>query len=154
MIQDWIERQPDLLGLDLLIIGREVATSHGGWIDLLGIDDEGDLAILELKRDRTPREVIAQVLDYASWVANLKTREVHDIALRYLKKLSIKYPWSGLKLPFPETLNESHTMVIIASSFDAIIGAHCGAKRAIHVVNRCSDKLPPVLTERHSRHDW
>jgi RecB family endonuclease NucS len=47
MMQDWIERQPDLLGLDLLIIGREVATSHGGWIDLLGIDDDGDLAILD-----------------------------------------------------------------------------------------------------------
>jgi hypothetical protein len=29
----------------------------------------------------------------------------------------------------------------------------CGAKRAIHVANRCSDKLPRVSTERHSRHD-
>src|SRR5208337_1771351 len=29
----------------------------------------------------------------------------------------------------------------------------CGAKRAIHVANWCSDKLHRVSTERHSRHD-
>src|SRR3954466_5078484 len=86
MIQDWIERDPELLGLDLLIIGREVTTADGGSIDLLGIDDEGNLAILELKRDRTPRDVIAQVLDYASWVTELTEREVKEIAQRYLKK--------------------------------------------------------------------
>src|SRR5437870_3495998 len=80
MIQGWISEHPELFGLNLLIIGREVATAHGGSIDLLGIDDEGDLAILELKRDRTPREIIAQVLDYASWVAKLTTQSVHEIA--------------------------------------------------------------------------
>jgi RecB family endonuclease NucS len=67
MIQEWIAKGPELLGLDLLIIGKEVGTPYGGSIDLLGIDDEGNLAILELKRDRTPRDIIAQVLDYASW---------------------------------------------------------------------------------------
>jgi RecB family endonuclease NucS len=59
MIQNWIERQPDLLGLELLIIGREVVAPDRGRVDLLGIDQDGNLAILELKRDRTPREVIA-----------------------------------------------------------------------------------------------
>jgi Endonuclease NucS len=119
MIQGWIEKKPELLGLNLLIIGREVVTTYGGSIDLLGIDDAGNLAILELKRDRTPREIIAQVLDYASWIVTLKTREVRDIAFKYLK--------TDLELPFrerfgesePETLNENHTMVIIASVFDA-----------------------------------
>jgi RecB family endonuclease NucS len=86
MIHNWIAERPELLGLDLLIIGREVVAPDRGRIDLLGIDEDGNLAILELKRDRTPREVIAQVLDYASWVTTLSTREIHDIALRYLKK--------------------------------------------------------------------
>ena len=76
MIQNWIAQKPDFLGLDLFIIGREVMTPD----DLLGIDEKGYLAILELKRDRTPRQVIAQVLDYASWVVMLKTSEVNDIA--------------------------------------------------------------------------
>jgi hypothetical protein len=34
MIQNWIAQKPDLLGLDLLIIGREVMTPDGGRIDL------------------------------------------------------------------------------------------------------------------------
>jgi RecB family endonuclease NucS len=76
MIQNWIAERPELLGLDLLIIGREVVAPDRGRIDLLGKDEEGNLSILELKRDRTPREVIAQALDYASWIVTLSTREV------------------------------------------------------------------------------
>jgi hypothetical protein len=119
MIQGWIAQRPELLGLDLLIIGREVATTYGGSIDLLGIDDEGNLAILELKRDRTPRDIIAQVLDYASWVANLSTREVQEIALRHLGRGLEQAFNDRFKTTLPETLNENHTMVIIASAFDA-----------------------------------
>jgi hypothetical protein len=120
MIQSWIEERPDLLGLDtLLIIGREVPTTYGGSIDLLGIDDEGNVFVLELKRERTPRDVIAQVLDYASWVAKLTTQEVREIAARYLdKSLDVAFR-ERFKTDLPETLNENHTMVIIASAFDA-----------------------------------
>jgi len=119
MIQGWIEQRPELLGLNLLIIGREVVTTYGGFIDLLGIDDEGNLAILELKRDRTPRDIIAQVLDYASWIVTLKTREVRDIAVKYLKRdLELAFR-ERFGTTLPETLNESHTMAIIASAFDA-----------------------------------
>ena len=46
MIQNWIAERPELLGLDLLIIGREVVASDRGRIDLLGIDEEGNLSIL------------------------------------------------------------------------------------------------------------
>jgi Endonuclease NucS len=119
MIQNWIAEKPELLGLDLLIIGREVVITDRGRIDLLGIDEDGDLAILELKRDRTPREIIAQVLDYASWVVTLSTRQVHDYALRYLKR-DLKAAFrERFESELPEALNENHTMVIIASAFDA-----------------------------------
>jgi hypothetical protein len=118
MIHNWIAERPELLGLDLLIIGREVVAPDRGRLDLLGIDEDGNLAIVELKRDRTPREVIAQVLDYASWIATLQTRAIHEIALRYLKtdlELAFKEKF-GTALP--EALNESHSMVIVASRFD------------------------------------
>lgn len=65
-----------------MIIGREVEAAAGR-IDLLGITGDGGLRLIELKRDRTPREVIAQVLDYASWVSKLTTPEVHRIAEDY-----------------------------------------------------------------------
>ena len=40
---EWAAADPGLLGLDICIIGRQVKTAHGGRIDLLGIDQEGDL---------------------------------------------------------------------------------------------------------------
>jgi hypothetical protein len=55
-LEDLIEHDPAILGYPLLIIGRQVATRSGGIIDLLGVDEEGNLHVLELKRARTPRE--------------------------------------------------------------------------------------------------
>jgi hypothetical protein len=119
MIETWLARQPDLLGLDVLIIGRQVVTDFGGRVDLLGIDADGDLVIVELKRDRTPREIIAQILDYASWVTALSTRQVHDIANSYLKRqLELAFR-ERFEDALPQNLNENHTMVIVASAFDA-----------------------------------
>ena len=118
-IERWLARQPDLLGLDVLIIGRQVITDFGGRIDLLAIDGDGDIVIIELKRDRTPREVIAQVLDYASWVTSLSTRQVHDLAMGYLKCPLDAAFRDRFQSSLPATLNENHTMVIVASAFDA-----------------------------------
>src|SRR5712671_3818159 len=118
MIQSWLAHQPELLGLDVLIIGREVVTAFGGRIDLLGMDAEGDLVIIELKRDRTPREIIAQILDYASWIVSLSTREVHEIAVKHLGR-SLELAFSEHhESALPEALNSDHTMVIVASAFD------------------------------------
>ena len=58
-------------GTDLLIIGRQVQTGFGGVIDLLALDAEGRVHVVELKRARTPRDVVAQTLDYGSWVKDL-----------------------------------------------------------------------------------
>lgn len=43
----------------LLLIGRQVPTAFGKFIDLLAVDSDGSLVVIELKRDRTPREVEA-----------------------------------------------------------------------------------------------
>lgn len=118
LIEDWVARQPDLLGLDILIIGRQVQTEFGGRIDLLGIDVDGNLVIVELKRDRTPRDIIAQVLDYASWVSALSTRAVHDVALRHLGRSLEAAFRERFEAALPQTLNATHTMVIVASAFD------------------------------------
>ena len=85
-IEDWIAGDPSILGLDLLIIARQLTTDFGGRIDLLGIDRAGDLTLIEMKRDRTPREVISQTLDYGSWVKGLTTPRIHGIAKTYLKR--------------------------------------------------------------------
>ncbi len=61
-IEKWIKGDIALLAPDLLVIGQQVPTAYGKFIDLLCMDDEGGLVIVELKRDKTPREVTAQAL--------------------------------------------------------------------------------------------
>lgn len=118
-IEQWIYDNPKIVNLDVLPIGRQVRTDFGGEIDILAIDSDGNLVIIELKRDRTPRDVTAQIIDYASWVARLTPREVHEIALTKLGRRLDEVFRERFGLPPPEALNASHRMVIVASEFDA-----------------------------------
>lgn len=43
-------------GRDMLIVGQQVRTERGDRLDILGTDVDGDLHIIELKRDRKPRD--------------------------------------------------------------------------------------------------
>lgn len=60
----------------LLLIGRQVETDYGKLIDLLAMDADGNLVVIEIKRDKTPRDVVAQLLDYGSWVRGLKDEDI------------------------------------------------------------------------------
>ena len=66
LLADWIANDPSIIGLGVLALGRQFITDHNGRIDILAMDREGSLAIIELKRDRTPRDIVAHTLDYAS----------------------------------------------------------------------------------------
>ncbi|MEE4119046.1 MAG: hypothetical protein V2I65_08525 [Paracoccaceae bacterium] len=59
MLEDMIVAQPRILSSEWMLIGRQVDTGLGGRIDLLAIAPDGTLVLVELKRDRTPREVVA-----------------------------------------------------------------------------------------------
>jgi hypothetical protein len=97
---------------------RQVGTFYGGRIDLLGINSEGNLVILELKKDKTPRNVVAQTLDYASWVKDLTYLEIEAIAFKYLNKnLNVAFS-ERFQTDLPQELNKEHSIVIIASELD------------------------------------
>jgi hypothetical protein len=91
-------------------------------IDLLCLDHNGDTVIVELKRDKTPREITAQVLDYASWVKDLSNEKLTGIADRYLQERKGSTLEQAFRerfgLELPEVLNESHGMLIVASQVD------------------------------------
>ncbi len=67
----------------ILIIGRQVTTNHNTFIDLLGIDRQGNTVTIELKREKTPRETIAQILEYASYIENLDYEQLNEIYQNY-----------------------------------------------------------------------
>jgi hypothetical protein len=79
LIESAVESAPELLGVDVLIVGRQVPTPSGP-LDLLALDSEGHLVVVENKRDRTPRDVLAQTLDYAAYASTLA---FDDVALIY-----------------------------------------------------------------------
>ena len=70
-LETWIDKDPTILGLDLVLIGRQVQTPFRGRIDLLALDRQGSCVILKLEKGRSPRDVVTQLLDYESWVCDL-----------------------------------------------------------------------------------
>ncbi len=67
----------------ILIIGRQVTTNLNTFIDLLGIDQFGNTVIIELKREKTPRETLAQLIEYASYIDNLDYDQLNEIYQNY-----------------------------------------------------------------------
>lgn len=118
-LEELIEADPAILGEALLFIGRQVPTAHGKFIDLLAVDAEGMLHVLELKRDRTPRDVVAQTLDYGSWVETLSHDEVLSIFEEYRPGVALEEAFSErFGGPPPEELNTGHTLTVVASEVD------------------------------------
>lgn len=119
-LEGWIASDISIISSNLLVIGRQVPTDFGGVIDLLGMEENGDIVIIELKRGKTPREITAQTLDYASWVKNLTAEEIQNIANKYLESVGFDAAYQKkFNHDLPESINERHRMLIVGSEIDS-----------------------------------
>ena len=90
-LENWLENSPrqTLVREDFLWIGRQTSITDEDsstiFSDLLGVDSEGNFVIAELKKGRTPRDIVAQLLDYAAWADRLSEPDIRDIAETYFK---------------------------------------------------------------------
>lgn len=119
-LEDWLESDISILDENLLVIGRQVRTDYGGEIDLFCLDGDGNCVVLELKKGKTPREVTAQALDYASWVKELTDGKISEIADRHFKS-SDSLPNAFAERfedELPDALNQSHRALTVASAMD------------------------------------
>ena len=119
-LEDMLSEDPSMSGTELFIIGRQVQTSHGGYIDLLALDADGRAHVLELKRDRTPRDVVAQALDYGSWVQGLGLEDLEQIYLDHQggeTQLGEAFA-ERFDSPLPDVVNAEQQFTIIASELD------------------------------------
>jgi hypothetical protein len=119
-LEEMIVAAPAILSDEWMLIGRQEDTGTGGRIDLLAIAPDGSLVLIELKRDRTPRDVVAQALDYASWVERLRPQEITAIYSRFAPGRSLQDDFRskfGEALD-EEQLNQSHQIIIVAAGLD------------------------------------
>jgi len=125
-LENMITADVSILNEQWILIGRQVATPYNKWIDLLAIDASGSLIVIELKKRKTPREIIAQAIDYASWVRTLDAAAIADIYKNFSNSYNLSaktldealYQKYGIKLEEDE-LNSSHQIAIVTSELDS-----------------------------------
>ena len=111
----------EILSKDWLVISNQVKTKAGKLIDILCMDHDGDMVVVELKKDLTPREVTAQVIDYAASVSKMSVEEIAQLYLSFtagsetlndafLKKFKAELDESSV--------NQKVKMVIVAAKMD------------------------------------
>jgi len=115
-LEPWIESNPEIVGAGIAIIGRQVSTQSGP-IDLLGIDQLGNPVIIELKRDRLPREALAQAVDYASAVSSWSIEKLSEICLEKHGQSLEEYLGQVFEDVDVESLNINDTQRIILVGF-------------------------------------
>lgn len=125
-LEEILDKNIGIASPNWLVIGRQLHTDHGQTIDLLAIDRDANLVVLELKRDKTYRDIVAQVLDYGSWVRELKDERIAQIFDEYQNRWHNKGEPISIDEAFkktfgvavPDDMNSTHELVIVASGLD------------------------------------
>ena len=118
-LEKWLKTNPKILGDNILIFGEQVWTKSGP-LDYLGIDNNGNLVIVELKRDKLARDVLAQAIDYASDVANYDIEKLNEICLKYsgnsLEDYIVEY-FDNIELD-DLLINQAQRLLLVGFSID------------------------------------
>jgi hypothetical protein len=77
MLERILVKSPSLLANGIKLVGRQSET-QGGPLDLLGVDEDGRMVVFELKRGTVTRDAVAQIVDYASFLATLSAEELNS----------------------------------------------------------------------------
>ncbi|MYI18886.1 MAG: DUF91 domain-containing protein, partial [Acidimicrobiia bacterium] len=78
MLEDVLVANPDMLMRGLRLVGRQLPVETG-YVDLLGIDEDGRLVVFELKREKLTRDAVAQILDYCSHLEALPDSDLASL---------------------------------------------------------------------------
>lgn len=120
--EKWLIEDISILSQNLAVIGSQVVSPYGKKIDILAMNSIGELVIIEFKRDKSNREVIAQVLDSATWIKDLYYDELTNILNTYgeseYKDIEEFFAATFNKNAEEIELNSDHQMIIVGSEID------------------------------------
>lgn len=111
----------EILNKGWLVISNQVRTDAGKFIDILCIDHDGDMVVVELKKDLTPREVTAQVIDYAASVSKMSAEEIAQLYLTFTggrENLNDAFNKKFGTALDESSVNQNVKMVIVAAKMD------------------------------------
>jgi len=124
-LEDWIAKNPEILGEDLLVIGRQVQVEEvKDRLDLLAIDKDLNAVVIELKKGLVKGGVDIQSLKYASYVSNWNFDQLKEIAEAYFKENKIDKTFvSALQDFFEEDIdyediNKRQKIILVGEDFD------------------------------------
>lgn len=120
-LEDLIVENPAVLDSSWMVIGRQVRTDFNGIIDVLALQPDGSPVVIELKRDRTPRDVTAQLLDYASWIENISPEKLGLIYGQFKQAGNLQEDFEarfGTEWD-DDGVSLNHQLVLVASEIDA-----------------------------------
>ena len=126
-IEEYLEKHIEILDKGIFIIGKQVQTDSKGIIDLMGLDEDGNLIIIEIKKGLSERKVVSQLLEYAVWAENLQMQEINGIAKqKHLTDFPDLYKkYESTTNGIPEPFNKNQRLYIVAEKIDQKIENVC-----------------------------
>lgn len=149
-LQEYIKNNPQSIPLDeisedlrLLILAREFPTTSGQ-IDALGIDQEGNIYVIETKLAKNPdkRYVIAQVLDYGA--ALWRHSENMDDFMSALEEAVARTFGCNLTERLERFVGDADDVPALLTAVRANVAA--GELRFVVLMDHLEDRLKNLLT--------
>ncbi len=91
-IEVWVRENPEILGEPLLIVSEQTLLPSGRQPDLLALDKDGNMVVIELKKDDSGREVYWQGITYTAQISEFSYTDIIDMYEKYLENIGITDP--------------------------------------------------------------
>jgi hypothetical protein len=125
-LEGWIKENPQILGEELLIIGRQIQVEDvKDKLDLLAIDKNWNTVVIEIKRGTARGGTDIQSLKYASYISNWTFENLQKLAEEFFKENKKDQTFANALDQFREEetldyedVNQNQRIIIVGTEID------------------------------------